>query len=210
MAHDLAMAHVDCSAVAGLSEAARDPLKLWCPELGEQSTEGSRGCVFFRCVLCSKLGVKISRSRAVSSDISTAIKSTPALLFILSRLLKRSLRAARLRLFCVIKAQRKHQCVLCPRAKWCLPAPLARQPFASLMGQIAATSPRLAHPTPSPPVSFSAPNLPLSCVAAHLNGAGGRAVKQTYSAYSACLLVCQPGDVHVAAIWPMRCKRLAS
>ena len=104
--------------------------------------------MFFRCVLCSKLGVKISRSRAVSSVHRYKVPPAPALLFILSRLLKRPLRAARLRLFCVIKAQRKHQCVLCPRAKWCLPAPLARHPFASHGPNLGRAS-RLTHSAPS-------------------------------------------------------------
>lgn len=46
--------HVDCSfSCAGLSEAARDPVKLWCPELGSRSL----GCVFLKRVVCSsKLG----------------------------------------------------------------------------------------------------------------------------------------------------------
>ena len=46
--------HVDCSfSCSGLSEAARDPVKLWCPELGSRSL----GCVFLKRVVCSsKLG----------------------------------------------------------------------------------------------------------------------------------------------------------
>ena len=59
-----------------------------------------------------------------------------------------------------------------------------------LMGQI--SRPRLQtgpHPTPSPPVSFSA-QLATQLCRSTFERAGGREVKQMDSAYSACLLVC--------------------
>ena len=47
---------------------------------------------------------------------------------------------------------------------------------------------RLVHPTPSPPVSFSA-QLATQLCRITFERAGGREVKQMDSAYSACLLV---------------------
>jgi len=74
------------------------------------------------------------------------------------------------------------------KAKWCLPAPLARQPFA-FMGQISAASPDWSTPDTIPARQLLTAQLATQLCRSTFERAGGREVKQMDSAYSTCLLV---------------------